>query len=86
MKPSEDHRAEVTYRANRQGGAEVELKLWTIPAAATIADAWARLSTAYPDIDPTSLEVEIRRIAAPRQPKETRAAHLVSAQCALPIV
>ena len=39
--------AVVTYRANLQTGREVEIRLVTLPASATPADAWARLTAVY---------------------------------------
>jgi hypothetical protein len=53
--------AHVTYRAT-SGGQEVEIHLTMDPSAASIADAWSRLTEAYPAVDPLSLEIEIRRI------------------------
>ena len=54
--------AQVTYRATSSSGREVEVRLTLDPAAATVADAWSRLTGAHPSIDPMSLEIEIRRI------------------------
>jgi hypothetical protein len=54
--------AQVTYRATGPGGREVEIQLIIDPSAACIADAWSRLTEAYPAVDPLSLEIEIRRI------------------------
>lgn len=64
--------ADVTYRANRSGGGEAELRLALAPEAATVADAWARLSAAYGDVDPTSLEIEIREAARRVAPSPAR--------------
>ena len=53
--------AHVTYRATSAGGREVEIHLTIDPSAASIADAWFRLTEAHPGVDPMSLEIEIRR-------------------------
>lgn len=50
----------VTYRAMRRCGDEAELRLTIDPRRATVADAWRRLSKAYGDADPRTLEIEIR--------------------------
>jgi hypothetical protein len=52
--------AHVVYRASRSSGRMVEIHLAIAPAAATVADAWSRLTAVHPDVDPTSLEIEIR--------------------------
>jgi len=52
--------AAVTYRANTATGREVEIQLAISPASATPADAWARLTAVHADLDPKSLEIEIR--------------------------
>ena len=54
--------ADVTYRATSSEGREVELHLIIDPAAASVADAWSRLTEANYSVDPMSLEIEIRRI------------------------
>ncbi|MBA3324118.1 MAG: hypothetical protein H0T41_02165 [Rhodobacteraceae bacterium] len=53
----------MIYRASIAGGGEAEIRLSIAPEAATVADAWARLTAAYDDLDPTSLEIEIRQAA-----------------------
>jgi hypothetical protein len=60
MRSKETGRVHVTYRANLKGGREVELRLSLDPRAATIGDAWRRLSAAYAEVEPTSLEIEMR--------------------------
>lgn len=52
--------ADVVYRATA-GARLVELRLALEPAAATVADAWARLSAMDAEVDPWTLEIEIRR-------------------------
>lgn len=52
--------ADVTYRATAAGRKEVAIHLHLTPEAATVADAWARLTAVQQDIDPLSLEIEIR--------------------------
>jgi hypothetical protein len=52
--------ADITYRANATDAGEVVVRLRRAPEAATLADAWARLSALDPGIDPMSIEVEIR--------------------------
>ncbi len=54
-------RCDVTFRANTATGQEVELRVLLEPAAATVTNAWERLSSAYAAIDPTTLEILIRR-------------------------
>lgn len=61
---------DVTYRASTAGGGEAELRLAIAPEAATVADAWARLTAAFGNVDPTSLEIEIRE-ASPRPARPT---------------
>jgi hypothetical protein len=55
--------ADVTYRAMRSDRSEVALKLRLAPDAATVVDAWQRLKAIHADVDPRSLEVEIRETA-----------------------
>jgi hypothetical protein len=57
--------AEVTYRATAAEGHEAELRLFIDPDAATVADAWSRLTALYRGLDPRTLEIEIR--LAPRR-------------------
>ena len=54
--------ASITYRAMCAGGQEVEIHLTIDPSAASIADAWSRLTGAYAAVDPMTLEIEIRRV------------------------
>jgi hypothetical protein len=53
-----DH-AHVVYRASRPGGCEVELHLSLEPKAATVSDAWSRLTAIHADLDPKTLEIEV---------------------------
>lgn len=53
--------ANVTYRACVAGGRDVELHLALDPDAATVEDAWVRLSAAYKAVDPKTLEILVRR-------------------------
>ena len=57
--------AQVTYRATVGGGREAEIRFEADPAAASLADAWARFTARYAEVDPRSLEIEIRE---PRNP------------------
>jgi hypothetical protein len=52
--------ADVTYRANIIGGRELVIRLRRAPDAATLADAWKRLASIDPGVDPMSIEIEIR--------------------------
>jgi hypothetical protein len=52
--------ARVTYRATVGNGRPASIELRLPPEAATVADAWARFSAIFEDVDPRSLEVEIR--------------------------
>jgi hypothetical protein len=54
------NRAQVTYRATLADGREAELRLIIDPAAASVVDAWNRLTAAHEGVDPRTLEVEIR--------------------------
>jgi hypothetical protein len=54
----------VTYRGTIASGEEAEIRLTLDPAAATLADAWARLSARYGRVDPRSIEIELREAAA----------------------
>jgi hypothetical protein len=52
--------ADVVYRATAASGRLVEVRFVTLQAAAaTVADAWARLSAVGTDIDPMSIEIEV---------------------------
>ena len=57
--------AAVTYRAS-DGDRDLAMLLAIDPERATLADAWERLTAAFGEIDPASIEIEIRsRRAAP---------------------
>jgi hypothetical protein len=56
---------DVTYRATVAGGAQAEIRLRTTFARATLADAWGRLTALYRDVDPRSIEIELRERARP---------------------
>lgn len=56
--------ATVTYRASGRDGRDVELRLALEPDAATVQDAWSRLSAAFGAVDPRSLEIVVRRSAS----------------------
>jgi hypothetical protein len=62
--PASDSPAHVIYRAAGRDGREVEIHLALEPAAATVADAWSRLTGVCPDADPLSLEIEVREAPA----------------------
>lgn len=55
--------AAVTYRATRPSGEEVEIRLVANPDLATAARAWAALCAVHGDVDPRSIEIEIRACA-----------------------
>jgi hypothetical protein len=59
---SREHQAcaRVIYRATVSGGMEASIEASMIPEAATLADAWARLTSLYGEVNPYSLEIEIR--------------------------
>ena len=61
---SPDHPREltydVTYRATVAGGGQAEVRLQTTFAAATLADAWERLTALHDGVDPRSIEIELR--------------------------
>jgi hypothetical protein len=63
MTPS-DQPAYVIYRATSSRGRELEVHLAIAAEAATVQDAWSRLTRICPDVDPTSLEIEVRHEAA----------------------
>lgn len=52
--------ARVTYRANTTSGADVALHLLLDPDAATVTDAWSKLSFAFEAVDPSTLEILVR--------------------------
>ncbi len=60
---SDEALARVTYRANRPDGREADLTLTMESERATVADAWRRLTEAFGQLDPMSLEIEVRRPA-----------------------
>jgi hypothetical protein len=57
--------ARVTYRATVGGGREAAIHIVIVAEAATVADAWRRFTGIFEEVDPLSLEVEIRPIAPP---------------------
>ena len=65
---------DVTYRATVAGGRQVEIRLQTTFMAATLADAWERLTALHDGVDPRTIEIELREFAAPHsaQPTLTR--------------
>jgi hypothetical protein len=52
--------AAVTYRCTLPTGREGALSLKVRPEAATLSDAWLRLTARFGDFDPTTIEIEIR--------------------------
>jgi hypothetical protein len=56
---------DVTYRGTSIGGKQAEVRLKSTYAAATLADAWGRLSELFEDVDPRSIEIEIRECRCP---------------------
>jgi hypothetical protein len=60
-----EERAYVIYRGTGRGGRPVEVHLVARPGVATVADAWARLTRLDPTVEPTSLEIETRRLPRP---------------------
>jgi hypothetical protein len=59
--------ARVVYRASRPSGRTVEIHLVIEASAATVSDAWSRLTTVHSDLDPRSLEIEVHHGAAHSQ-------------------
>ena len=51
--------AAVTYRAS-DGDRDLAMLLAIDPERATLADAWERLTAAFGEIDPSSIEIEVR--------------------------
>jgi hypothetical protein len=49
----------VTYRSSLKDGREVAMSLVLPPEAATVADAWRRLTAVHGWVDPLALEIEI---------------------------
>jgi len=56
----------VTYRATDARGEEAEIRLHLEPAAATLADAWDRLTARFGPIDPRTIEIELREVLPER--------------------
>lgn len=52
--------AAVTYRCTLPSGREGTIGLRLRPEAATLSDAWLRLTTRFGDFDPRTIEIEIR--------------------------
>ena len=52
--------AAVTYRCTLAPGREASIALRLRPEAATLSDAWLRLTARFGDVDPTTIEIEIR--------------------------
>ena len=52
--------AAVTYRCTLADGREGAVSLRLRPEAATLSDAWLRLTTRFGDCDPRTIEIEIR--------------------------
>ena len=52
----------VAYRATDANGDEAEIRLHLDPAAATLADAWERLTARFGRIDPRTIEIELREV------------------------
>ena len=52
--------AAVTYRCTLPSGREGAISLRLRPEAATLADAWLRLTARFGDVDPRMIEIEIR--------------------------
>jgi hypothetical protein len=59
--------ADITYRANAIDGREIVVRLQRAPEAATLADAWARLVAIEPNVDPMSIEIEVRETLPTRR-------------------
>ena len=52
--------AAVTYRCTLPTGREGALSLRLRPEAATLSDAWLRLTARFGELDPRMIEIEIR--------------------------
>jgi hypothetical protein len=65
-------RAYIVYRGTGRGGRPVEVHLVTPPGVATMADAWTRLTRLDPTVDPTSIEIETRRLPGKATPPARR--------------
>lgn len=57
--------AAVTYRCTLPNRREAAISLRLRPEAATLSDAWLRLTTRFGDFDPTTIEIEIREGVPP---------------------
>jgi hypothetical protein len=66
---SREHQAcaRVIYRATVSGGMEASIEASMPLEAATLADAWGRFTSLYREVDPYSLEIEIREEPDQRQ-------------------
>lgn len=74
--------ADVTYRATVAGNREAELRLRMPLAAASAADGWARLSAVFAEVDPMTMEIEIREIVeTPALAPRRQAAPVVHHPC-----
>jgi hypothetical protein len=51
---------DVIYRGSTSKGTQAEFRLRRTFAAATLADAWERLSEIHGGIDPRTIEIELR--------------------------
>ena len=60
--------AAVTYRCTLPSGRDRAISLRLRPEAATIADAWLRLTTRFGEVDPRTIEIEIREGVPPVRP------------------
>jgi hypothetical protein len=52
----------VIYRGTVPGGGEGAIELFAAADAATLADAWSRLSARFGPVDPRTIEIEIREV------------------------
>jgi hypothetical protein len=52
--------AAVTYRCTLASGREAAIGLRLRPEAATLSDAWLRLTARFGAVDPRTIEIEIR--------------------------
>ena len=65
MRRSDDQESvlyDVTYRGTGAGGRQAEIRLRTSFAAATLADAWTRFIELEVEVDPRTIEIELRRL------------------------
>ena len=63
--PATDMTCAVTYRATSQAGEEAEIQLYLDADAATLADAWSRLTARYGQVDPETIEIQLRELPLP---------------------